>query len=88
MYGIFKDSVSNITVKKTPPFRKPRIISNRSEGYSSTTALHHKKTRIRTERSGVRIPVGANDPDRLWVPPSPLFNELPKIFPVVKAAGA
>ena len=83
MYGIFKDSVSNITVKKTPPFRKPRIISSRSEGYSSTIALHHKNKAtdwtLRCSNPGR----GKRSRSALG-PTQPLFNEYRRSFPWLK----
>jgi hypothetical protein len=49
--------------------------------------LYIIKTRLRTGRSGIRIPVGANRPDRLWGPPTPLFNEYRRSFPRLKRPG-
>jgi hypothetical protein len=87
VYGTFKDSVSNIIANKTPPFRKPRIICSRSE-VIKVPQFYIIKTRLRAGRSGVRIPVGASRPDRLWGPLSPLFNEYRRPFPRLKRPGS
>jgi len=86
VYSIFKDFVSDITVKKTQPFRKPRIISSRYDGYRNITALHHKhKATDWTLRCS--NPGKANRPDRFGGPPSRLFNEYRRSFPRLTRPG-